>query len=135
MNNNKLIAEFMGVDTQITSIGDIHSWSDSPFYYTTEDSKEKVMENIAEYSKYHTSWDWLMPVVHKIDEACGQRNALGLYIGEDIDVVYDAVVEFIKDESYFLCGSCSEECSEYTYSEDRDVDECNDCKTSNDEQQ
>ena len=50
--------------------------------------------------------------------------------------MYQAVVEFIKqNESNFLCGSCGEECSEYTYSEDRDVDECNDCKTSNDEQQ
>ena len=31
----------------------------------------------------------------------------------------------------FLCGSCGELCSEYTYSEERDVDECNDCKLSN----
>ena len=35
------------------------------------------------------------------------------------------------DESYFLCGSCGERCSEYTYSEDRDIDECNECKASN----
>ena len=97
MNYNKLIAEFMGLHDEILSTGNVHSWSDSPFYYITEDSKEKVMEGITKYSKYHTSWDWLMPVVHKIDEACGQRNALGLYIGEDIDVVYDAVVDFIQE--------------------------------------
>jgi hypothetical protein len=71
MNNNKLIAEFMGVHDEISldSIaGNIHSWCDAPFFYITEDSKEKVMEGIAEYSKYHTSWDWLMPVVEKIEE-------------------------------------------------------------------
>ena len=105
MQDNKLIAEFMGVDTQITSIGDIHSWSDSPFYYTTEDSKEKVMENIAEYSKYHTSWDWLMPVGEKIDAMFGEDDEVDDAINRvhnavlsfDIDNTYRAIVEFIED--------------------------------------
>lgn len=64
--NNKLIAEFIGLHDEILSTGNIHSWSDAPFFYITEDSKEKVMEGVAKYSKYHTSWDWLMPVVEKI---------------------------------------------------------------------
>ena len=67
IQNNKLIAEFMNLNDQILSIGSMHSWNDSPFYYTTEDSKEKVIENIAKYAKYHSSWDWLMPVVEKIE--------------------------------------------------------------------
>jgi len=65
--NNKLIAEFMGVFDKILSTGNIYSWSDAPFFYTTEDSKEKVMENIAKYSKYHSDWNWLMGVVEKIE--------------------------------------------------------------------
>jgi len=71
MKDNKLIAEFMGLYDEISldSIaGNIHSWNDAPFFYITEDSKEKVMEGITKYSKYHTSWDWLMPVVEKIEE-------------------------------------------------------------------
>ena len=42
------------------------------------------------------------------------------------------ISKLINDEP-FICGSCREHCSEYTYSEDRDVDECNNCKTSNHE--
>jgi len=51
------------------------------------------------YMEYHTSWDWLMPVVHKIDEKCRERLGLNhsLHIGDDIDAVYQAVVEFIKE--------------------------------------
>lgn len=45
MRDNKLIAEFMGVD-QV----DIDTWLETN-------------SNL----KYHTSWDWLMPVVEKIE--------------------------------------------------------------------
>jgi hypothetical protein len=38
---------------------------------------------------YQESWDWLMPVVEKI----GDENLLSI----DIDVVYDRVIEFIKE--------------------------------------
>jgi hypothetical protein len=65
--NNKLLAEFMGVFDKILSTQNIHSWSDAPFYYTTENSKEKVIENISNYVKYDTDWNWLMEVVEKIE--------------------------------------------------------------------
>jgi len=102
MKDNKLIAEFMGVHDEISldSIaGNVHSWSDSPFFYTTEDSKEKVIENISEYSKYHTSWDWLMPVIENIDHlqyapVKGIEDALSTrHIGD----THKAVVKFIKE--------------------------------------
>tara|TARA_R110002051_G_scaffold101896_2_gene173052 strand:+ start:171 stop:494 length:324 start_codon:yes stop_codon:yes gene_type:complete len=101
MKDNKLIAEFMGVHDEISldSIaGNIHSWSDSPFFYITEDSKDKVMEGIAKYSKYHTSWDWLMPVVNKIEiENEGvPLQLLDCNLYSEIGEVYQAVVEFIK---------------------------------------
>ena len=100
MKDNKLITEFMGVNAEIISTGNVHSWSDSPFFYTTEDSKEKVMENIAWYAKYHTSWDWLIPVVAKCtelndDEFDNQSIAWALLSDSIIDA-YDHVVEFIK---------------------------------------
>lgn len=68
VESNRLIAEFMGLNDQILSTGDVHSWIDAPFYYTTENSRKKVVENIAKYAKYHEDWGWLMPVFKKIHE-------------------------------------------------------------------
>ena len=105
MKDNKLIAEFMGVHDEILSTGNVHSWSDSPFYYITKDSKEKVMEGITKYSKYHTSWDWLMPVLSKILDLSFQDDgdAEDFYsirdCVPDINHTYKAVVEFIKEQN------------------------------------
>jgi hypothetical protein len=115
---NILIAEFMGLDAQILSTNNVHSWSDAPFYYITEDSKEKVMEGVSEYSKYHKSWDWLMPVVEKIESderydvdilQYGTRisdnqkeivnNIANISFDKKIDHTYQAVVEFIKNQN------------------------------------
>jgi hypothetical protein len=79
MTDNKLIAEFMGVD------------------YVDIDT---YLENNKEL-QYHTSWDWIMPVVEKImwdndieDNQC--TNIEEALCDAKIDRVYDAVVEFIK---------------------------------------
>ena len=39
------------------------------------------------------------------------------------------IKENIKDQDYnkYICGSCGEFCNKYTYNEETDVDECNDC--------
>ena len=90
MNNNKLIAEFMSVDCV-----DVDTY--------LENNKEL---------QYHTSWDWLMPVVEKI-ESLGywvNRNDGDITISNKsdmvvitpmssggIDMMYKAVVEFIKE--------------------------------------
>jgi hypothetical protein len=95
--NNKLIAEFMNVD-QV----DIDTWID------TEGSL-----------KYNTSWDWLMPVVEKIENITNQlfedvkykqyhsvrlsfnaswwsvRTVRGFNKDKKL-AYYEAVVEFIK---------------------------------------
>ena len=121
VENNKLIAEFMGVFDKILSTGNIHSWSDAPFYYTTEDTKEKVIKNICKYSKYDSDWNWLMEVVEKIESLPDEENngafffeiyqdsviifSNGDYINELIEVMgqgsrinntYQAVIEFIQ---------------------------------------
>ena len=81
MNDNKLIAEFMGLEYKN---GFLIGRLDTP--------------------KYHTSWDWLMPVVAKIlDNAfydVGLTSMEDFYsIKENIpymDETYKSVVEFIK---------------------------------------
>ena len=114
--NNQLIAEFMGVFDKILSTGNIHSWSDAPFYYTTEDTGEKVIKNISKYSKYSKDWNWLMQVVEKIENLSKEGetymfsitkfSARVTYKGSrivdlpidntKIEAVYNACVEFIK---------------------------------------
>ena len=106
IENNKLIAEFMGLFDKILSTGNIHSWSDAPFYYTTEDTKEKVIKNICKYSKYDSDWNWLMKVVEKclVGEAEYNEDEAKKAIREiyeslcniNISSVYNACVKFIK---------------------------------------
>ena len=103
---NKLIAEFMGYRYQKSNF-----FSVMEFYKNNED---KFVE-----CKYHKSWDWLMPVVDKIEsftddlnqcrynveiEQCfvcitdnhNSEDIIELDADKKIDAVYQAVVEFIK---------------------------------------
>ena len=91
--NNKLIAEFMGNPTIFNPI------HDATLYQVKEQSN---MTYHIDELEYHTSWDWLMPVVKK----CRQDNRLEYfdfvyYAIEmcDINVTYKAVVEFIKNQN------------------------------------
>jgi hypothetical protein len=74
-HNNKLIAEFMDLRSTGLSI-----------YKPSE-------------YKYHTSWDWLMPVVQKIEQDCEgvPQEMINISLYSDINEVYNAVVEFIKE--------------------------------------
>jgi len=98
MENNKLIAEFMGM--QLTDIG----WYDN----------EEVLglnDNTFDKLKFHKCWDWLMPVVDKIEDmGCeivvtngectisGSNDYYKKSIGKSRrDTTYKAVVEFINE--------------------------------------
>ena len=84
MNNNKLIAEFMGM---------VVSDSDN---YTSE-----LHTNVDADLKYHTSWDWLMPVAKKCinpeDNTEGWDNLAIALTTCNIEEVYQAVVWFIQE--------------------------------------
>ena len=81
MKSNKLIAEFMGLQ-----------FHKGEYYRPLYNSGDWIPENELEY---HESWDWLMPVVHKIKEEDLDFDVLE--IGLPIHDVYEAVVEFIKE--------------------------------------
>ena len=95
MKKNELIAEFMGVGK----------------HYEAQSSNQ--------FNQYHTSWDWLMPVVEKIESderydveilQYGTRiiertktdwievvnNIADISFDSKIDHTYDAIVKFIK---------------------------------------
>jgi len=105
MKSNKLIAEFMGMETDENGM---YQYTTSVDDYATDD-----------LSYFEYSWDWLMPVVEKIelqhrcDFIATRRRATRTYDANFMDEVnnyvvyiegcknrqeatYKAVVEFIK---------------------------------------
>ena len=67
--------------------------------YLIDESKDEGYEAIHESCfLYDSSWDWLVPVLIKIERECegvpDQLMGIGFY--EEIGEVYQAVVEFIK---------------------------------------
>jgi hypothetical protein len=121
MKNNKLIAEFMGVN--VITIDDVRK-NKNPYI----SSADGYLENDL---KYHCSWDWLMPVVEKIESderydvdilqygtkiTDNQKeivnNIADISFDKKIDHTYDAVVEFIKEYNF---GESMEEVSIFDF--------------------
>ena len=77
MNNNKLIAEFI-----------------APLGLRTRDGGYMPENEM----RYDTSWDWLMPVVEKIEQVNEgvPEQMLHVNLYSERREVYHAVVEFIK---------------------------------------
>ena len=81
MNDNKLIAEFMGMEEHLT----------------------------LSQMRYHTSWDWLMPVIEKclVGEAEQSEEVSNTTIkhiyeaicNQDIHYAHKSVVQFIKTQN------------------------------------
>ena len=93
IENNRIIAEFMGFT------------KDSKELYLIDDytlrSEDEYQATYVDEMKYHSSWDWLMPVVSKCREESNAEDSHweAIYYsleGCDINVTYHAVVEFIK---------------------------------------
>lgn len=112
--DNELIAEFMG------AVVAKEVWGGSGSFHRIWNIKHPVNNSDCVYDgvgmKYATSWDWLMPVVEKIESTELQNsffpcikivgNAVAFDTGGDyiyhknsaskIENVYKAVVDFIK---------------------------------------
>lgn len=96
IKNNILIAEFMGAkrDKDVN----FHLYEDE--LWIPNICKIKI-----EYMRYHSSWDWLMPVIakiwamdsyrHFVDETSGQFENK-IEIDANINHTYPTVAEFIK---------------------------------------
>jgi hypothetical protein len=90
---NRMIAEFIGM--QQTSIG----WFDAEEVLVLPYTSDNTFDNLL----FHTSWDWLMPVVDAIyntdiDEQA--TNEIGdithALLDVNINAVHEAVVNFIE---------------------------------------
>ncbi len=98
--NNKLIAEFMGAELDDYEY-DLYSVPELNPIFDDVQSGDPTAKHYYEPSKmkYHTSWDWLMPVINKIintDTLAQRRQNVYGSITPDISKSYKAVVEFIK---------------------------------------
>ena len=97
---NKLIAEFMGVN--IITIDDVRK-NKNPYISSADGYLEDDI-------KYHSSWDWLMPVISKITK--DERYIENEYRESIMDVTpygnkedaIKTVVEFIKWHNENLIG-------------------------------
>jgi hypothetical protein len=111
LENNKLIAEFMGFVEGV----DVPVWDVMPYVRELKDIATGIPCSvpITEYLAFDTSYDWLMPVIEKIVDI--NDNVFWIIIGGDnevgfnnntgsrneinyngIESTYQKVVEFIK---------------------------------------
>lgn len=98
--DNELIAEFMGY-----TCDNNHGWYEGPRInneVTSAIGKGVFAFNI-DSAMFHESWDWLMPVVEKIDQTIKNTHWIKGYwfvhelsITTPINELYKYVVEFIK---------------------------------------
>ena len=93
MKDNKIIAEFMGFT------------KDSKDLYLIDDyslrGEDEYQATYVSEMKFHTSWDWLMPVIEEIDHIQYEsidsiENALAT---RSIKDTHKAVVEFITNNT------------------------------------
>jgi hypothetical protein len=111
LEGNKLIVEFMEIKpTEWKGMYLISQHN----HTCLEDTPEKALSRFASITKYHESWDWLMPVVERIDsrtpyDPCvtieynwcsikvpDGRFDIEIIGGSRIEATYKAVLEFIK---------------------------------------
>ena len=95
INNNKLIAEFMGV---------IKYSEQHDGMYCVETMELDDFPILFKDGSYDSSWDWLMPVANEIIKSRDEQNAdwdltnlMYALQTTNIELVYKAVVEFIKE--------------------------------------
>lgn len=94
---NRLIAEFMGwkKETRMWRMHErvVYSSNSKVLNNTSYDGSSTVKS-----MKFHKSWDWLMPVVEKIQDRglTVQTTALNPYVNTDIKDVWGKTIDVIK---------------------------------------
>lgn len=108
LEGNKLIAEFMGIKSSL-----FHSLTGKNYMVFDFEDGRSIRHTDADWKlEYHISWDWLMPVVYKIN---GLRIENGILVNDsvmtyvnqlgkvkrslmklNIEPLWKEVVEFIK---------------------------------------
>lgn len=96
--NNRLIAEFMGTESrhplwQSPSYAGGKFWVSEEFMGIEEPDGNELLD--PSEMKFHTSWDWLMPVIEKIrSRGFTDRDRFG------IDFVFSGVGGYFYAEGY-----------------------------------
>jgi hypothetical protein len=95
-DSNKLIAEFMGYES--------YEYRGYRMFILEEDNHRTDVD-----LHYHTSWDWLMPIIERClvgeaeqSEEVSNTSIKNIYEGicnQDIHFAYKSVVEFIKQQN------------------------------------
>ena len=91
MEDNKLIAEFMELETP----------DGVYFEYLTKDGERSKLTHFM-LLEYHLSWDWLMPVISKCMEVRGSYYIESIYHSlhvQDLSFAHESVVNFIKEHN------------------------------------
>ena len=106
MKNNKIIAEFMGMT--------IDNNDKSMMIFKTPQGNDIIY---IDELKYHSSWDWLMPVIEKIKEIRplpDEHDDSFSWVcrSSDIEAEYNSIVEFIKEYNF---GESMEEVSIFDF--------------------
>lgn len=92
---NALIAEFMGIEPrQINATS--YGWNDGPFFACSYPTKAEVMQAVSKYAKYHESWDWLMPVVEKIESILPDDSIISIQYKDCIIPINEAEFDIIE---------------------------------------
>ena len=102
VEDKKLIAKFMGLKPILIS-PNVYGLAKSPWVAVTGDNPEKVMNDFCKSTMYHSSWDWLMPVIQRINsqgyelEGVRRLKYIQIHCGcANLDGAYNEVVSFIK---------------------------------------
>ena len=100
IDNNRIIAEFMGAKP-------CKQHPNTQLFLTIKDNKNPSLQ-YWHLLKYHKSWDWLIPVVHKCyklqyKKGWSKSNCLQYCMSSDyfmvenaIELVYKEIIVFIK---------------------------------------
>jgi len=104
MEENKLIAEFMGFPKQQDAVDDrtiAYYVGESILWTDNTDNENEYDVFHPDDMQFHTSWDWLMPVIEEIDHLQFEpiESIEKALFTRSIRDTHKAVVEFIKQHN------------------------------------